>query len=103
MSAGRSIIHRDTYLYPKIAGTKAKFIWQYSVSTDVQQGFHQASIADARSDIQGGIAMFILKIDDGPKVTALVLYYPHEYLIEVVSGTDCTTLYASKIHDMMQD
>lgn len=47
--------------------------------------------------------MFILKIDDGPKVTALVLCYPDEYLIEIVSGTARTALYASKIHDMMQD
>lgn len=47
--------------------------------------------------------MFILKIDNGPKVTPLVLRYPNEYLIEVISGTDRTALYASKIHDMMQD
>ena len=47
--------------------------------------------------------MFILKIDDGFKVTALVLCYPNEYLVEVISGTDCTALYACKIHDMMKD
>lgn len=98
-------MYRDTYLdlHSEIAGTKSKFIWQYAIGTDIQQCSYQASIPDARGDIKGSIAMFILKIDDGPKVTTLVLCYPHEYLIKVISGTDCTTLYASQIHDMMQD
>lgn len=98
-------MHRNTYLdlYPEITGTKAKFIWQYSVSTDIQQGSYQASIPNACSDIQGGVAVLVLKINDGSKVTALVLSNPHEYLIEIISGADCTALYASKIHDMMED
>ena len=96
-------MHGDTYLdfYSKITGTKTEFIWQYAIGTDIQQCPYQASITDARGDIQGGIAMFILKIDDGPKVTALVLCYPYEYLIEIISGTDCTALNASKVYDMM--
>lgn len=98
-------MHHDTYLdfYSEVAGTKAKSIWQYAIGTDIQQRSYQASIPDARGDIQGGITMFILNINDRPKVATLVLRYPHEYLIEIVSGTDCTALYASEIHDMMED
>lgn len=98
-------MHHNTYLdfHSKIARTKTEFVWQYSISADVQQRSYQASIPDACGDVQRGIAVFVLKIDDRPKVAALVLCYPHKYLIEVISGAKCTALYACKVHDVMQD
>lgn len=47
--------------------------------------------------------MFVLQVDYGLEVATLMLRYPQEYLIQVVSRTHGSPLDASKIHDVVEN
>lgn len=77
---------------PEVSWPQTQLIRQYPVGTDIQQGPYQTSIAHSSSNIQGGVPVLILQVDNGAKVGALLLRYPDENLVEIISSGDCAAL-----------